>query len=100
MAILFILWILGSLMVGWITRNFITNRASMGDCECPTNTKCNLRTGGQGCCPIYNGVCCSDGEHCCPPGYKCSIEHEECIPDDSEMNKTPAIAMETLYQCQ
>ena len=43
-----------------------------GQSECPdNNTCCKLSSGQWGCCPLPSAVCCSDGEHCCPTGYKC-----------------------------
>ena len=41
---------------------------------CPDgNTCCKMSSGdGYKCCPIENGVCCSDDEHCCPAGYRCT----------------------------
>ena len=40
---------------------------------CPDgSTCCELASGGYGCCPLPNAVCCSDGVHCCPNGYTCS----------------------------
>ena len=44
-----------------------------GRSECPSgNTCCKLSSGGWGCCPLPQAVCCSDGVHCCPNGYTCS----------------------------
>jgi len=34
-------------------------------------TCCKLSNGDWGCCPLPKAVCCSDGVHCCPHGYKC-----------------------------
>lgn len=28
-------------------------------------------------CP--QAVCCADGEHCCPQGYKCDVTHKTCV---------------------
>ena len=43
-----------------------------GKSMCPSgNTCCKLASGGFGCCPLPNAVCCSDQVHCCPNGYKC-----------------------------
>ena len=37
--------------------------------SCPTGTTCcKLSSGGYGCCPYPEAVCCDDGEHCCPNG--------------------------------
>ena len=39
---------------------------------CPSgNTCCQLLSGGYGCCPISDAVCCNDGAHCCPSGNTC-----------------------------
>lgn len=32
-----------------------------------------------GCCPFPLAVCCSDGKHCCPPGYTCNGTIGRCI---------------------
>ena len=62
-----------------------------GQCP-PYNTCCPLESGGYGCCPDFNAVCCSndkccksgyvccaDGEHCCPEGYTCDSSIGKCI---------------------
>ncbi|KAJ8024785.1 Granulin [Holothuria leucospilota] len=41
-------------------------------------TCCLLQSGGYGCCPLPNAVCCSDKEHCCPSGYTCDVEEGTC----------------------
>ena len=39
--------------------------------SCPTGTTCcKLSSGGYGCCPYPEAVCCDDGEHCCPNGMQ------------------------------
>lgn len=35
------------------------------------NTCCMLQSGGYGCCPLPNAVCCSD-DKCCPTGNTCN----------------------------
>uniref|UniRef100_A0A8C5KV58 Progranulin n=1 Tax=Jaculus jaculus TaxID=51337 RepID=A0A8C5KV58_JACJA len=43
--------------------------------SCPSNnTCCRLVSGDWGCCPVPEGVCCSDHQHCCPHGYACTAE--------------------------
>ena len=43
-----------------------------GEYYCPDgNTCCPNNSGGYGCCPLPNAVCCSDGVHCCPSGQTC-----------------------------
>ncbi|XP_048846873.1 granulin a isoform X1 [Brienomyrus brachyistius] len=34
-----------------------------------------------GCCPLPEAVCCGDGEHCCPSGYKCNVKRTTCSRD-------------------
>nr|KAF6415822.1 granulin precursor [Molossus molossus] len=43
--------------------------------SCPSsNTCCRLMSGEWGCCPVPEGVCCLDHQHCCPQGYTCLAE--------------------------
>ena len=37
-----------------------------------------MQSGKYGCCPLPEGVCCSDGEHCCPHATKCNLENGKC----------------------
>ncbi|KAM9831231.1 granulin b [Neosynchiropus ocellatus] len=70
------------------------------DCDeqtrCRGGTTCCKGASGQwACCPLSQAVCCSDGEHCCPNGYKCNMEEKTC-DKDGEVNfpwvrKTPAL---------
>ena len=47
----------------------------ISSCECPSYETCCLNSyGNWGCCPEFDGVCCSDGEHCCPEGYYCGFD--------------------------
>ena len=41
-------------------------------------TCCKLATGGYGCCPYKEAVCCSDGKHCCPHGTTCNLSSGIC----------------------
>ena len=44
-----------------------------GKSECASNNTCCLnQSGGYGCCPFPNAVCCSDKQHCCHLGYSCN----------------------------
>lgn len=50
-----------------------------GSIGCSTNltclekeTCCQTKNGLSSCCPIENGICCSDGLHCCFQGDQCS----------------------------
>jgi len=54
--------------------------------SCPDgSTCCKLSTGQYGCCPLPNAVCCSDGLHCCPSGYKCDVSAGSCLKGDEAM---------------
>ncbi|KAG9343840.1 hypothetical protein JZ751_013221 [Albula glossodonta] len=48
--------------------------------SCPKDTTCCFmsRTNKWGCCPLPKAVCCVDGEHCCPSGYKCDGARNTC----------------------
>jgi hypothetical protein len=47
-------------------------------------TCCALPEGSFGCCPYIDGVCCSDGDHCCPNGYECNLEKLHCDKNSSD----------------
>ncbi|CAL1543698.1 unnamed protein product [Lymnaea stagnalis] len=50
-----------------------------GQSQCPDGTTCcRMQSGDYGCCPYPKAVCCSDGLHCCPNGYKCDVAQGEC----------------------
>ena len=63
--------------------------------QCPDdNTCCKLSSGGYGCCPLPNAVCCSDGIHCCPSGYTCDVANGTCDQGSKIlkiMQKIPAL---------
>lgn len=50
------------------------NNIPCGESSCVDGNTC---CGGLGlsheCCPLPNAVCCSDGIHCCPKGFKCGV---------------------------
>ncbi|KAL0964950.1 hypothetical protein UPYG_G00274820 [Umbra pygmaea] len=51
---------------------------------CPDGTRCCRHPAGfWTCCSYYNGVCCRDGLHCCPYGYRCDITSSRCLMSDS-----------------
>jgi hypothetical protein len=60
-----------------------------GTCN-DTQTCCSHPGNDKVCCPILNGVCCSDG--CCPSGYSCGDNHK-CYPNLKK--PIPAIRMMT-----
>ncbi|KAH9503247.1 hypothetical protein Btru_068554 [Bulinus truncatus] len=58
-----------------------------GEAQCSDGTTCcKLSSGNYGCCPYSKAVCCSDGLHCCPSGYKCDAAQGECKKGSSNMN--------------
>ncbi|KAM7307096.1 putative granulin [Ixodes scapularis] len=47
---------------------------------CPGDTTCCPTPSGRyNCCPFASGVCCSDGEHCCPQGFQCDLSTQRCV---------------------
>ena len=61
--------------------------------SCPSGyTCCKLSTGGYGCCPYEEAVCCSDGKHCCPHGTTCNVAAGTC---DGGMK---SIAVSTVFK--
>nr|XP_023691518.1 granulins-like isoform X2 [Paramormyrops kingsleyae] len=73
---------------------------------CPDDTTCcKTTTGKWGCCPMPEAVCCEDGEHCCPSGYKCNVERTTCshdtlvIPWYSKMEAQVDQVLHTPVEC-
>ncbi|XP_070704425.1 granulin a isoform X2 [Pempheris klunzingeri] len=50
--------------------------------RCPPEFSCLRALTRFGCCPLDQGVPCSDGKHCCPEGHKCSTDSHSCIKRD------------------
>ncbi|XP_051737572.1 granulin b isoform X2 [Ctenopharyngodon idella] len=48
--------------------------------SCPRDDTCCFMSnlGKWGCCPLPKAVCCTDGDHCCPVGYKCNEKKTSC----------------------
>ena len=50
-----------------------------GEMYCMDGQTCCLSdSGGFGCCPVPNVICCSNGVHCCPQGYICDYGSGGC----------------------
>ncbi|XP_051572907.1 granulin a isoform X11 [Myxocyprinus asiaticus] len=49
-----------------------------GSC-CPAEFSCLLLASSYGCCPVAQGIVCTDGKHCCPKGYECSADSSSCV---------------------
>lgn len=69
-------------------------RCPGGTSSCPDgSTCCLLASGGYGCCPFSEAVCCSDHIHCCPAGASCDLQQGVCRSGDIHMpllKKIPA----------
>ncbi|KAK5884784.1 hypothetical protein CesoFtcFv8_018570 [Champsocephalus esox] len=70
------------------SKSFRMIKALMGEEEdniCPDQSRCPPEFSCQraltrfGCCPLAQGVPCSDGKHCCPEGHQCSADCRSCI---------------------
>ncbi|KAK7919440.1 hypothetical protein WMY93_010724 [Mugilogobius chulae] len=65
---------------------------------CPDETTCcKMKTGGYGCCPMPDAVCCEDNIHCCPSGTQCDVAHSMCLSSStntSMVTKIPAFKKE------
>ncbi|XP_036943926.1 granulin a [Acanthopagrus latus] len=46
--------------------------------RCPAEFSCLKALTRFGCCPLAQGVACSDGKHCCPEGHECSADCRSC----------------------
>ena len=56
--------------------------------QCPDKyTCCKQLSGGFGCCPQPNAVCCSDGKHCCAQGYRCDLSMQVCVKPNDRVTK-------------
>ncbi|KAG7335498.1 hypothetical protein KOW79_000191 [Hemibagrus wyckioides] len=71
--------------------------------SCPQDTTCcKMASGGWGCCPLPQAVCCEDHLHCCPHNTVCNVQAGTCdsVSDVGArltvpwVSKTPAVALE------
>ena len=82
----FTLVLFGAVWTMALARTLYANQSSNADIICPdavslcpsTSTCCIATDGDYSCCPIQNGVCCSDHVHCCPQHYKCDLKIFKC----------------------
>ncbi|GFS07040.1 granulins-like [Elysia marginata] len=67
-----------------------------GAVSCPNQyTCCEIQSGGYGCCPMSQAVCCADRIHCCPHNYRCDVQAGTCTKGDKVLawfSKQPAIS--------
>ncbi|KAJ8404295.1 hypothetical protein AAFF_G00340680 [Aldrovandia affinis] len=47
--------------------------------HCPPEYSCLKSHNTHQCCPLAQGVSCSDGKHCCPEDHLCSADGHFCI---------------------
>lgn len=50
--------------------------------RCPAEFSCLRALTKYSCCPLAQGVPCTDGKHCCPEGHQCSLDSRSCIKKD------------------
>lgn len=71
-----------------LSKSFRMIRAYMGEGDdnicpdesrCPPEFSCLRALTRFGCCPLAQGIPCSDGKHCCPEGLQCSADSRSCI---------------------
>uniref|UniRef100_A0A1I7S0Y2 GRANULINS domain-containing protein n=2 Tax=Bursaphelenchus xylophilus TaxID=6326 RepID=A0A1I7S0Y2_BURXY len=43
----------------------------------------NSLSGHEFCCPFHDGVCCEGKSKCCPSGFTCSRDSEDCVKDQN-----------------
>ncbi|KAL2102042.1 hypothetical protein ACEWY4_003803 [Coilia grayii] len=56
-----------------------TNTKCDESSSCPDDyTCCQKASGGWGCCPLPEAVCCEDKMHCCPKGTICNLVASTC----------------------
>ncbi|XP_026064027.1 granulin a isoform X2 [Carassius auratus] len=46
---------------------------------CPAEFSCLLMASSYGCCPVAQGLVCSDGKHCCAKDHECSADSNSCV---------------------
>ncbi|XP_051745691.1 granulin a isoform X50 [Ctenopharyngodon idella] len=52
---------------------------------CPAEFSCLLMASSYGCCPVAQGLVCSDGKHCCPKGHECSADSSSCVKQKEQV---------------
>ena len=57
------------------------------DCPCHANQTCCLAPGsGYACCGAgSDAVCCVDHIHCCPHGFSCNLDDNQCVSRDQHL---------------
>ncbi|XDV13209.1 hypothetical protein PO909_001678 [Leuciscus waleckii] len=52
---------------------------------CPAEFSCLLMASSYGCCPVAQGLVCSDGKHCCPKDHECSADSSSCVKQKEQV---------------
>uniref|UniRef100_A0A3B4DG06 Granulins domain-containing protein n=1 Tax=Pygocentrus nattereri TaxID=42514 RepID=A0A3B4DG06_PYGNA len=64
--------------------------ASKDNIICPDNTSCPAEFSclklfdRYSCCPVTQGIICTDGKHCCPNDHECTVDSTSCIKKKAE----------------
>ncbi|CAH8641245.1 unnamed protein product [Schistosoma rodhaini] len=70
-GMLFVIYVLFLCRTGIVYSNLCPRQCLPGSC-------CEVEENDFRCCPYANGVCCSDGNNCCPQGTQCDLELGRC----------------------
>ncbi|KAL7850126.1 hypothetical protein SRHO_G00194750 [Serrasalmus rhombeus] len=64
--------------------------ASKDNIICPDNTSCPAEFSclklfdRYSCCPVTQGIICTDGKHCCPNDHECTVDSTSCVKKKAE----------------
>ncbi|KAL7860873.1 hypothetical protein AOLI_G00172220 [Acnodon oligacanthus] len=64
--------------------------ASKDNIICPDNTSCPAEFSclklfdRYSCCPVTQGIVCTDGKHCCPNDHECTVDSTSCVKKKAE----------------
>lgn len=79
---------MNSLKVWWTTSLLVIYCTSVALATCSNSTHqcfknltcCGVSGNAALCCPYNNGVCCTNGLHCCPENSQCHADKGLCVP--------------------
>uniref|UniRef100_A0A3Q3X6B8 Granulins domain-containing protein n=1 Tax=Mola mola TaxID=94237 RepID=A0A3Q3X6B8_MOLML len=67
------------LLVGVCVWGFVSCSITCPDGNvCSDFATCCITLHGYSCCPYPKAVCCSDLAHCCPSGFVCNLDTQQC----------------------
>ncbi|XP_076826456.1 granulin b isoform X2 [Brachyhypopomus gauderio] len=68
----------------------LSNQKCDSTTSCPdAATCCKMASGGWGCCPLPQAVCCEDHLHCCPNNTVCNVAASTCDSVSDEGSRLP-----------